>query len=457
LPCAEGVRSVGKFKQCRYLLIEVLLLLFLLSPAACGAPNQTVFIANIDGVIGVPLESFMDIVFKKVSEEYDPVLILKINTPGGLVDSMSQIASDISGAPFPVVAWVAPSGSHAASAGAFIVEISHLAAMAEGTNMGAAHPVAVNGKDAGGELSRKAANDLAAKMRAFASQRGRNAAAAESMVTKSVSFTAREALEKKLIDLTASDLDELLKAIDGRTVNAGGRSVTLRTAGAAVEEIEMPVRLRILELLSRPDIAYMTLLAGILLIFLEFRAPGGYILGAAGVVFLLSASYGLRVLPVNLAGVLLLIAGIGIILTDLLIGGIGVISAAGIGAMLFGGLIMFKAPGGELLRVSPFFMAVSTAVVGAVFLLVLALIYRALRSRPTSGKEGMVGGRGEVCGESAGKSVAMIFGEYWTVVPDDPNEKLSEGDLVEVVRVKSLVLYVKKVAGDNSSGGAVKG
>lgn len=411
-------------------------------------PVTKVVFAEMDGIIGVPLEEYVENVFDGISDK-DTILVLKLDTPGGLVTSMSSIMSRMAEADHPVVVWVAPAGASATSAGAFIVQAAHVAVMAPNTNIGAAHPVIGTGKDIGNsEMDRKITNDLAAKMRSFAQERGRNAAVVESMVRESVSLTAQEALDKKIIDFIAADEAELLKKLDGMAIKIKGKPKTLSLKNHIVSRLEMPPRLRMLEILSRPDFAYLALLAGVFLIILELRSPGGFMAGLIGAILLLLASYGLRVLPVNYVGVVLLIGGIVIIIVDMFIGGIGVASVAGVGAMLFGGLILFRAPGGELLRIAPTFVITTSLLLGLIFLFVMRLVYKAQRSKPSSGSEGMIGERGIVISSEQGRPMAIIMGEYWRVVADDDKTVLAIGDEVEVVRTEVLTLYVRLVKKD---------
>lgn len=432
--------------------------------AALGAPLSSdveperkvkrtqIYIATMDGVVGVPLEEHVEGVFDEIGRGEDAILIFKMNTPGGLVDSMSAIITQIADADYPVVLWVAPSGARAASAGAFIVQAAHVAVMAPGTNIGAAHPVTGSGSDIGdSEMSRKVTNDLTAKIRSFAQERGRNVEVAESMVKGSVSLTAREAFEQNVIDFIASDENELLEKLNGREVTVKGKPVTITLENHEIKRIEMTFRLRALELFSRPDIAYMALLAGIFLIILEVKSPGGFVLGISGGILLLIASYGLRVLPVNFAGVALLVGGIVVIIADLLVGGMGILAAIGIGAMLFGGLILFRAPGGELLHISAAFVTGVTLVVALTFLLILRLVYKALRQRPVSGKEAMIGERISITGSTEKNLMALVHGEYWRVLPIDSDVRLAVGDEVEIVKVESLILYVQQVPDERAA------
>lgn len=424
---------------------SVVLMTLLLSPVAqCAAePVTSVFFAEMDGVVGVPLEEFVESVFEGISGGAN-LLIFKMDTPGGLVSSMSRIMTLIAEANYPVVVWVAPSGASATSAGAFIAQAAHICAMAPGTNIGAAHPVVGMGSDIGDlEMKRKVTNDLAAKMRSFAQERGRNVAVAESMVTESVSLTAQEAVQKRVVDFIAAGEEELLQLLDGGKVTIKGEERTIELKNYTITRLDMPLRLRLLEILSRPDFAYLALLAGVFLIILELRAPGGYLAGALGALLLLIAGYGLRVLPVNYAGVALLVGGIIIIIADLMIGGMGIVSTAGVASMVLGGLILFRAPGGELLHISPVFVLATSLVIGLIFLFVLRLAVKALRGRPETGSEGMVGERGIVIDDKQGRTMAVVMGEYWRVVASDPAAKLAIGDEVVVVKVDGLTLYVK--------------
>jgi membrane-bound serine protease (ClpP class) len=414
--------------------------------AAHSAGVTKIYIAEIDGVVGVPLEEHVESVFKTVGDGDNKILIFKMDTPGGLVDSMSAIISRIAEANYPVVVWVTPSAASAASAGAFIAQAAHITAMAPGTHIGAAHPVMGGGDIKDGDMKTKIVNDLTAMMRSFAQERGRNVEVAESMVTDSVSLTAREALEQGVIDFIAADEKELFDQLDGWVVDIKGEPRVLSLENRESERIDMTLRLRALELFSRPDIAYLALIAGVFLIILEARAPGGFVMGITGGVLLLIASYGMRVLPVNLAGVALLLGGILVIILDLIFGGMGIIAAAGIGAMFFGGLMLFRAQGGELLNLSMGFVTGVTAVISIVFLLIMRLIVKALRRRPASGQDALVGERVKVIGRTGNNNMmALVHGEYWRVLPTDSYLELGVGDEVEVLEVSSLILHVRLV------------
>ncbi|MDR1482077.1 MAG: nodulation protein NfeD [Synergistaceae bacterium] len=412
--------------------------------------RTTVFIADINGVVGVPMEEHMKNVFDAAGKSENALLVIRIDTPGGLVDSTSNIMSMIADADFPVVVWVAPSGARAASAGAFILQAAHVAVMAPGTNAGAAHPVRVSGSEGGSEIDRKITNDLAAKMRSFAEERGRDVKAAESMVRESVSLTAREALDRNVIDLMASNEDELLNALDGRLVEVGGKLLNISLDDREISRVEMSPRLRALGIISNPEIAYFALLAGIFLIIIEMRVPGGYLMGSCGVALLLAAAYGLRILPVNLTGLALLAGGVTAIAADLLVGGVGVFAALGIGIALFGGLMLYDAPGGELLRVSSSLIIAVTVMKGVIFLIIVFLASKALRRRPVSGIDGLKGERARILNADGTAKMVFIHGEYWRVEPVESRFVLSPGDEVEVMGVDSMTLRVKPVRSADS-------
>ena len=410
------------------------------APAATKATH--VYFASVNGVIGVAMEEHVRQIFAKVGEDKNALLIVTLNTPGGLVDSMSEIVSAITRAPFPVVVWVAPSGARSASAGAFLVEAAHVAVMAPGTHIGAAHPVTAGGKDVDDkEMNRKIVNDLTARMRALAQERSRDEKVLASMVTSSVSLTAREALQKGVIDFLAVDEDELFRKLEGRKVVLRGETRTLSLKNTEIQRIDISLRLRILEFLSRPDIAYLAFIAGVMAIILEARAPGGFVLGTIGAVLLMVAAYGMRVLPVNWAGVLLLLAGIGIMVADFLVGGLGILIVIGLATMLFGGLILFQAPGGELLHQSVGLISGTTIAMAIVFFVIMRAIYKTLRMPSASGSEGMLGIKGRVI-KNADLVMVQVHGEYWNAV-NVTGEPLQIGQEVTVVAVDGLMLTVK--------------
>ncbi|MDR2780817.1 MAG: nodulation protein NfeD [Synergistaceae bacterium] len=416
-----------------------------LSGTAAWALNvETVYVAPMSGVVGVTMEEYVENVFGGIGGGENAILVFKMDTPGGLVDSMSRIMSLIAESEFPVAVWVAPSGARAASAGAFIVQAAHVAAMAPETNIGAAHPVAGNGEDIDdSEMDRKIMNDLLAKMRSFAQERERNAEVAERMVRDSVSLTAREAFEQYVIDFIAGDEKELLEKLNGREVKIKGGKTVISLDNYEIRTVDMGFRFRVLEVFSRPDIAYLALMAGIILIVLELRAPGGFVLGVTGGVLLLTAAYSLHVLPVNFAGAALLAGGLIVVLADIAVGGIGILAVPGFIAMLLGSLLIYRTPGGELLNVSAGFMLGVTLASGIVFFLILRAVCKTVRRKPPPG---MTGERAKILErEGSSGDMVMLHGEYWRVTCDKAYGALAPGDEVEVIGMESMILVVKPV------------
>jgi membrane-bound serine protease (ClpP class) len=436
-------------KQLLKAALAVLLVGFSLSGCAGSAPlpaEKTAVIVSVpmEGVVGVSLENYLEEAFAYALKEQAALMVIGLDTPGGLVTSMRGMSQKILSAQVPVAVWVGPTGARAASAGAFLVMAAHIAAMAPGTNIGAAHPVAASGQDVPDqELNRKITNDLAAQMRSLAEERGRNAGVAASMVLNSVSLTAREALDRKVIDTIAPDLPSLLKWADRRRVRVGTADVVLDLKRYEIRTFEMSARLRALHFVSRPDVAYMMLTLGMLAIVFEVLTPGGFVMGTAGAVMALIGAYGLRMLPFNWAGVILLAAGIIVLVLDLFIGGIGVLSLFGLASLVVGSLVLFRAPGGELLNVSFGFMAGIALTLGLFFILAAGAVWRSARKRVTSGQEGMVHDEGVVVEDLAPFGFVSCHGEVWKAVSED-GAIIPKGARVRVFRTEGLLLHVRE-------------
>lgn len=413
--------------------------LLLLLPAAGPA---FVLAAPLEGTVGIAMEKFAVDTLERARKEGASLVVFRLDTPGGLVSSMRAITGAILESSVPVAVWVSPSGARAASAGAFILQAAHVAAMAPGTNAGAAHPVMASGKDAPEEeMKRKVANDLAAQMRSLAQLRKRNIETAERMVTESLSITSDEALALGVIDMAAPDMEALLLGIRGRETEVGGRTVFLDPPPGPPVEVSMTGAEKILQFVSSPDIAYLLLTAGALAIVLEVMSPGGFVLGTAGAVMVLMGAFGLRMLPFNWAGIILSAAGIAVIILDLLVGGIGVLSLFGLAALATGGLILFKAPGGELLNVSVGFIAGVSIALGLLF---FAILWAALRSRNkkvTSGAEGMIGMEAELMEDLDPAGLVRCRGELWRAIRE-PRGPALKGETGVVTGLKGMTLVI---------------
>lgn len=421
---------------------------FGLSFLAWASENQTggvVLVSPLKGVVGIALESHLDEVLQAAKETRAKLLVLEIDTPGGLVSSMTEMSQKIADAPLPVVVWVYPSGARAASAGAFLVESAHVAAMAPGTHLGASHPVDLSGGSGGSkEMAVKITNDLAAQMRSLAQERNRNPEACAKMVTDSLSYTTEEALHAKVIDLVAANLNDLLSSVNGRKVLVQGRPETVDLARYEVRRVEMSERLQLLQFISSPDIAYLLLLAGVLAIVFEILSPGGFVMGITGLVCVLLGAYGMRMLPVNWAGIALLGAGVGIMVLDLHLGGMGILTALGIVALLAGGLIVYRAPGGELLDQSFGFLVGSILALAGFFAVALWGIWRSMKRKPASGLEGLVGTEVVTVDELDPEGMVSCQGEYWKATSAN-GERIEKGQRVRVLKVEGLSLLVEKI------------
>lgn len=423
----------------------VSLILFLVL-GGCALPARgAVYSAALDGTVGIAMENFVSDVLDRAKNEKGELVIFRLDTPGGLVSAMRGITSAILESPVPVVVWVGPQGARAASAGAFILQAAHVAAMAPGTNAGAAQPVMASGKDApDADMKRKLTNDLSAQMRSLAQLRKRNADRAERMVYESLSLTAEEALADGVVDLLASDRESLLLALRGRSVNLEEKAIVLEP-GSEVIEISMTLREKILQFVSSPDMAYLLLTAGVLAVIFEVISPGGFVLGTAGAVMVLLGAFGLRMLPFNWAGILLLVAGIAVLILDLFVGGMGVLSIFGLAALVTGGLVLFRAPGGELLNVSVSFIAGMTVALGAFFLLAIFLVLRSMRKKSVSGREGMIGAPVEVLEDIDPTGLVKSRGEMW-VARSASGRPIRKGSFGRVADLDGIVVLVEETA-----------
>ncbi|WP_447975365.1 NfeD family protein [Nitrospira sp. Kam-Ns4a] len=407
--------------------------------AQSAAATQAVVLATYEGVINPVTAEYFHDALAFAEEQRALALILRLDTPGGLDSSMRLIIKDITNSPIPVVVYVSPSGGRAASAGVLITLAAHVAAMAPGTNIGAAHPVAMGGGEMDKTMKEKIENDMVAYIKSIAEQRKRNVAWAEDAVRKSVSVTEKEALQLKIIDLVADDLPQLLDKLEGRTVAVGTGTVTLHLKRAEVREFAMGWRLEMLKALSDPNIAYVLMTIGMIGLLAELYNPGAILPGIVGAISLILAFYSLQSLPVNYAGVLLILLGIILFILEVSVTSYGLLAIGGVVSMILGSLMLIKAEA-PFLKISWSVILPVVTLAGAFSLFVVGMAVRAMRRRPRTGSEGMVGLVGVAKTALAPQGKLLVHGELWDAISEQP---LQAGEYAEVTRIDGLKLYVK--------------
>jgi membrane-bound serine protease (ClpP class) len=401
--------------------------------------GRLVMRARVKSVVHPVSAEFIEDAIRAADAAGAAALVLELDTPGGLMTSTRDITTAILGARTPVVVYVAPGGAQAASAGFFILMSADVAAMAPGTNTGAAHPVGAGGEDIAGTMAKKVEEDSAANIRSLAGRHGRNVGLAQAAVLESRSFTAEEALEARLIEVIAPSFDRLLEALDGRTVKHGEGVVTLHTRGATVEEIEMSPLRRFLAVVAQPDIAMILLTLGGLGLYFELMSPGAVLPGVVGGICLILAFFALSVLPVDFAGVALLVLALILFIAEIKIVSHGVLAIGGTIAMILGALMLFKTPEPALrvsLEVIVSLTVFTLAVVG--FLMFMAL--RARQAPVRTGQEGLVHEIGTARSSLSPRGKVFVHGEIWDAVSDEP---VAPGEPVEIVAVRNLTLAVR--------------
>jgi len=402
--------------------------------------QKAIYVGTYEGIINPVASEYFTGLIDRANKEKAEAVIIKLDTPGGLDTSMRDIVKAINNSDVPVIIYVAPSGARAASAGVFITLAAHIAAMAPGTNIGAAHPVALGGGQMDEEMKKKVENDAAAYIRSIAEKRGRNAKWAEDAVRKSVSITEKEAVKLKVVDIIAKDMKDLLKKIDGRRVMTINGERVLHTANAPVQEYPMGWRLRILNALSNPNVAYILMILGIYGLFFELASPGAILPGVVGAICLILAFYAFQTLPVNYAGLLLILLGIVLFIAEIKIVSYGLLSVAGAISMILGSIMLMNTD-------VPFFkiswaVILPVVVVTALFFsVVIGMAVKAHRRQPVSGLEAMIGLTGEAYTDIDPEGKVFIHGEIWNAKSD---EKINRGEKIKVVNTEGMTLIVKR-------------
>jgi membrane-bound serine protease (ClpP class) len=423
--------------------IIILLAAFSFSTAG-GEEKKPVFdVITINATITPPIAEYVQQSLEAASKTGADGLIIRLDTPGGLDLAMRDIAKSILNSPLPVIVYVAPAGARAASAGVIITVSAHVAAMAPGTNIGAAHPVAIG--IGGGEMDKtmmaKVENDAVAYVIGIAKKRGRNEEWVEKAVRESLSIPAEDALRFKVIEIVAEDLNHLLEQADGRKVLLPVGESTLKSRGAVLREKKMGTRLEILSALSNPNIAYILFLVGLAGLYFEFSNPGVVLPGIVGGISLILAFFAMQTLPVNYAGVLLILFGVALFIAEMKVVSHGILTIGGIVSLVLGSLLLFDSPD-PALRVSLKVMIPSLVVISLFFAGVVSLVLKAQLRKRQSGREAMIGAQGEAVTDVHEAGKVFVHGEYWNAWSDNRIEK---GKQVRVVEVAALKLKIEEL------------
>jgi membrane-bound serine protease (ClpP class) len=420
---------------------SVLIVLLLCSLPLSLAGDKHIKVLRIEETINPGTAAFLARGATQAVEEDAVLLVVELDTPGGLVTSMRTMIKTIMNVPIPVVVFVSPSGAQAASAGVFVVMAADIAAMAPGTNIGAAHPVVAGGKDMDETMGTKVVNDLVAFIKSIATRRGRNAEWAEEAVRKSVSITAEEALKLKVIDLVARDMDELLLKLEGWPIQTKEGEKKLALKGLPVETVEENLRDKILKTISNPNIAYLLMLIGMAGLYFELSHPGAIFPGVVGGISLILAFYAFQTLSVNYAGVLLIILGAILFLLEIKVTSYGLLSVGGVICLTLGSIMLFNtgAPG---LRISWSVLIPAVLVISGFFMTVAFLAMRAHMAKPRTGYQGLIGEIAVAKESLAPDGKVFVHGELWNATSEDI---VPVGSKVEVIEVENLWLKVRKI------------
>lgn len=419
--------------------IFLVLSLFVVFYAAQAiAEKNEIFIIRVSDAIGPGVADFLKQGIEKASEENAACIIIELDTPGGLVESMRKIVMEIYGSKVPVVVYVSPSGARAASAGVMITMAADIAAMAPGTNIGAAHPVGAGGKEIGKTMSEKITNDMVAYVKSIAKKRGRNEIWAEKAVRDSISATETEALNQKVIDIIASDTDDLIKKINGRLIAGKGK---LNLDNATKRILKETFRTKVLKTISNPNIAYILMMLGMAGIYFELSNPGAIFPGVIGAISIILAFFSFQTLPVNYAGVLLIILAVIFFIMEMKIASYGMLSIAGTVSLILGSLMLFEGNSPEL-QVSLQVLITTVIIVSTFFVVVAGMVFKSQVSKSKTGTEGLIGEIGVVKKALTPEGKVFVHGELWRAVS---KTALPEGTRAQVVKIENLVLEVEKV------------
>jgi membrane-bound serine protease (ClpP class) len=424
----ESYQRNARGKTVRALRIFFFLILMTSGLGVLAAPPH-IDLITINGSINPAVDDFIRESIGRAKTDGAQALVIQLDTPGGLLNSTRSIVKELLGAPVPVMVYVAPSGAGAGSAGVFITMAAHIASMAPGTNIGAAHPVGGGGEEIKGVMGEKMENFTASFSESIAQQRGRNTEWAIQAVRKSVSITEKDALKKNVIDIVATNVEDLLKQADGRTVDIGGHQQRLALKDAQIVRYEMSLKQKIINAVADPNISYLLMMAGILGLYMEFSHPGVFFPGVAGAICLLLAFASFQLLPINYVGLILVLLGVALLVGEAFFPSFGVLGVGGIISMALGSLLLFDSQNSDVgVDRSIVFTAVGT--LGAFVLTVSYLVFRSQKSKPSLGVEGLIGEIGEVRGKLTPKGKVFVHGEYWNAQAEG---EIDVGEKVKVV------------------------
>jgi len=419
-------------------------ILILLSGGVWGQEKKPVFnVIKVEGVITSPTAKYIANSIEEAQKADAEGIIILLDTPGGMDTAMRDIAKSILNAPLPIIVFVYPSGARAASAGVIIASAAHIAAMAPGTNIGAAHPVAI-GIGGGGmdkTMSKKVENDAAAYARSIAKTRGRSEEWVEKAVRKSESITAEEALKLNVIDFIAPDVDKLLAAIDKKEITLASGKKKISTKNAVINNKEMGTRQGILAAISDPNISYILLLIGLAGLYFELSTPGAILPGVIGGISLLLAFFGLSTLPVNYTGILLIIFGVILFIAEIKVMSHGMLTVGGVISLVLGSLLLFDSPE-PALRVSLQVLIPAVLLVSGFFIAVIWMAIQAQMRKHFTGAEAMIGAEAEVVTDIVNEGKVFLKGQYWKAISEKPIKK---GAKVKIVKVEGLSLIVEEI------------
>ncbi len=415
-----------------------LAILFLVNPGAGVAKEANIYIITVSGSINPGIVDFIQKGIDKASDENAACIIIELDTPGGLAESMRHIVISIFGCSIPVVVYVTPSGARAASAGTMITMAADIAAMAHGTNIGAAHPVSVGGKEITEKVSEKVTNDMVASARSIAEKRGRNAKWVEKAIRESVSATETEALKEGIIDVVAKDLDDLISQINGRKVENKGDLVLDK---ARIIRLKESLRTKILKTISDPNIAFILMMIGLAGLYFELAHPGVIFPGVVGAISIILAFFAFQTLPVNYAGILLIILALVLFIMEMKITSYGLLSVGGVVSLVLGSLMLFDRsyPG---MGVSLSILLPTIIMISGFFVIIASIVFKSQILKPITGADGLIGEIGIVKQEISQNGKVFVHGELWNATALD---LIQEGARVRVIKVENLVLEVEEI------------